>query len=934
MPADRNALPTSPHVPAASAEALWRFGPFTVRETHRSLDRGGQAVRLGPRAFDLLLQLVKRAGEYLSKDELLAAVWAGVVVEEASVRVHMSLLRKVLGEPGEGDGCKEWISNIPQRGYRFNARVDREWVDPSGSVKPRQSAPSFVKLPVRLTELVGRDLEVENVLAALSAHRLVTLVGPGGIGKTSVAIHVAEHQQSQHATQTAFVDLSPLISQAHVLSTMARSLGAAADMPDTVQAITQCLQGQDVLLVIDNCEHVIDSLAPAVNSLLTALPDLRILATSRESLRVTAEYVVRLPPLAVPDAEGIPLTQALHWPSVKLLVERARAAGAGAFNESHGPLLSKISRQIDGIPLAIELVAARLGVQSAGDLARRLDDHMRLYAIDKRAASPRHRTLAAALDWSIALLSEEELRLFRRLSVFRGRFDVESALQVNADTDPDAAFDALISLTNKSLVSFDSSDAVAPYRLLDTTRSYAASLLVQSEERTAMQRRHAAFMLDLMKTATAEIPEFTEQAWGERYAFRLDDVRFALEVRLVQQPDAKAAAALVIASMPLWFHVSQVVEYRDKVVAALALVDQQPEPDTETATWLSTTLVTVLLNTEGTHEDLNRLCDRSMEGALTMQAPVLALRALWGRCTHDMFRGEYTAALRDSKKLLTMVESTSDPAALILSHRVSAMAHHFCGNFDVSRQHSEASIAISSGLGRTHANMLGPDATVAAMAVLCRTLWVQGDTAAALRVAKDAVARAESIGNSVSLCSALYGACVVALWADDRELAHRWVPLMKEEAQRKGLLGWLRYAEWFCQALQLDNLPERSRHIREVSEQFAGYDAPRREMLVTFCADWVDDGMIARLERGEGLWSAAEVWRAVGCRSERRGMTDEAEVFYLRAIDTARQQGAMNWELRAAQSLANMWAILGYDARAEQLLDATRARPALQRIAN
>ncbi len=157
---------------------------------------------------------------------------------------------------------------------------------------------------------------------------------------------------------------------------------------------------------------------------------------------------------------------------------------------------------------------------------------------------------------------------------------------------------------------------------------------------------------------------------------------------------------------------------------------------------------------------------------------------------------------------------------------------------------------------------------------------------------------------------------------------------MMEEAQRKGLLGWLRYAEWFCQALRLDNLPERSRHIREVSERFAGYDAPRREMLVTFCADWVDDGMIARLARGEGLWSAAEVWRAAGWRSERGGMTDEAEAFYLRAIDIARQQGAMGWELRAAQSLANMWAILGHEARAEQLLDETRARAALQRIAD
>src|SRR5690606_26192356 len=348
------------------------------------------------------------------------------------------------------DGCKEWITNVRMRGYRFNGRVVRELTDSLATALTRPPAP-LAKLPVRLTELIGREADVGDVLASLDGHRLVTIVGAGGIGKTSVAIRAAEHCQQKPAMQVAFVDLSPLISPDHVLGTVARSLGVAADLPDPLQGIIQNLAGRDALLLIDNCEHVVDALALPITRLLTALPGLSILAPSREPLRVSGEYVQRLSALAVPDAENVTLAQALHWPAVELLIERAKAAGAGGFEESDGPLLARISRQLDGIPLAIELVAARLGVQSAGNLALRLDDHMRLLSIDSRAALPRHRSLAAALDWSIALLDEDESRVFRRLSVFRGRFNVESALGVAAgDMDPDLAFDALISLANKS----------------------------------------------------------------------------------------------------------------------------------------------------------------------------------------------------------------------------------------------------------------------------------------------------------------------------------------------------------------------------------------------------------------------------------------------------------------------------------------------------
>jgi predicted ATPase/DNA-binding winged helix-turn-helix (wHTH) protein len=891
-----------------ATDICWRFGSFVMWEAQRRIERKGETVRLGSRSFELLLQLIKRAGEVVSKEELLARVWAGVVVEEASVRVHMSTLRKALGEPEDGQGCKEWISNIPLRGYRFNGRVHHEGTDSGGTDRPTPSDVNFTKLPVRLTRLIGREADLERLHQALGISRLVTVVGTGGIGKTSVAIRAAECLEEQKTSRIAFVDLSPLVSGDRVPSTLARALSVTTDMGDTMQAVVRKLACLDALLLIDNCEHVVDTVAPLVSRLLSELPRLRILATSREAIRVQGEQVLRLSPLAVPHADDVGFSEAMRSPAVELLVERAGAAGAGAFGESDGAALAMITRQIDGIPLAIELVAARLGVQPLGDLALRLNDHMRLYSMDKRAVLARHTTLAATLEWSAALLTSEELKLFRRLSVFRGRFDVESALSVaQGDMDAELAFDALISLANKSLVSFDNNDAVAPYRLLITTRSYAAALLVASDERPAVLRRHTALMLELMKTARTQLQELGEQAWLGRYGFRLDDVRLAIETCLTEQPDTKFATSLITASALLWFQVSQVAEYRDWVRATLALVDQQPEPDIETATWLNTALVSVLLSTGAPSNESEAACDRALAGALAMKMRIPELHARWARCTHDMFRGAYLAALRNSEVLEAVVQSWADPPARILSHRVSAMANHFGGKFALSRQHSEAALGLSGPFGRTAVTaVVGPEDVVAAKAVLCKTLWLQGETAKALEAASDAVSRAEASGNSVSLCAALYGSCAVALWSDELELSGKWIPRMLEEARRKGLEGWYRYAEWFDQGLQLRLASDPQLHVRRVREQLAGYDAPHKEMLLTFCVDWLDDEVLDRIDRGEGLWCAAEAWRAAGWREEQRNRLPEAGDFYLRAVELARQQGALSWELRAVSSLARL----------------------------
>ncbi len=907
--------------PDMSADIRWRFGAFVVWETQRRLERFGQAIRLGSRAFELLLQLIARAGEVVSSEELLAAVWSGVVVEEASVRVQMSALRKALGEPEPSDPCEEWISNIPLRGYRFNARALREEVGAASGSDADE--PAFAKPPVPLTRLIGREADVERMLAALDTHRIVTVAGTGGIGKTRAALHAAQCLQQRRAVATAFVDLAPLVSQEHVLGTMARALGAPADAPDTLQAIEQRLAGRELLLLVDNCEHVLDALVPLLAGLLAALPRLRVLATSREALRAEGECVLRLPTLAVPDTEQLNLAQALQSPAVELLVERALAAGARAPLEADGALLARIARQIDGIPLAIELVAARLGVQPIGDLARRLNDHMRLYSAGNGSVLPRHRTLAAALDWSIALLDNAELQLFRRLSVFRGRFDVESALgMAAADMEADLAFDALISLANKSLVAFDNNEPFAPYRLLDTTRSYAAGQLADAGEAASLRRCHALFMRDLMRAATAELRELTVREWSERYAHRLDDVRSALDACLAPLGDAQIAATLAIESAPLWFHASQIEEYRDRVRATLEAVERMPGADPETATWLHVALGNALFHTLGPTADMGAACERALADALAARSCVLELQARWGLCMWHVGRGDYAPALRHAARVGEIAQASRDPVALNLSHRIAALAHHFHGDFALARENVEAAMRVgSAGLARNaRDNVFQIDAPVATNAMLARTLWIQGDAARALRTAASAVAHAGASGNALSLCFALFGACPVALWAGRFGLARKWIRMMLEETQRRGLVFWHRWAQCYSLGLEAATADDREARVRDVAARLADFDPMRREMLVSLCPEWLDEDTLERARRG-GSWSAAEAWRAAAWRSERQDRHEEAQAFCRTAIETARAQGALAWELRATLQLARLRDRLGRTAPALVLLE-------------
>ena len=434
----------------------YQFGPFRLLVDQRELSAHGIPISLGQRAFEILLVLVSRHGHLVTKDELMDEVWPGVIVEENNIQVHISALRKVLGTDGDP---KRYLVTVPGRGYRFVAPVKTESADHSApsTVAVTEQTAGGNNLPSQLTSLIGRESEVAEIKAGLSSCRLVTLTGAGGVGKTRLAIEVARTLLERYPDGVWFVELAPLADPHLIAPTIGAILGVsqgASSAPDT--ALATALRTKQLLLILDNCEHVIEQAARIAEALTRVCGQMTILATSRERLAIASEIVIQVRSLPTPQASAsLSATAACEYSAVRLFVERANALGIGLIlNDTNAPVIGSICRELDGIPLAIELAVPRLRVFSVGELAQGLERRFRLLTGGNRTALPRQQTLYALIDWSYALLNDAEKLLLTRLAVFSGSALQSSITAVVARTiiAPEQVGDLLLSLAEKSLV--------------------------------------------------------------------------------------------------------------------------------------------------------------------------------------------------------------------------------------------------------------------------------------------------------------------------------------------------------------------------------------------------------------------------------------------------------------------------------------------------
>jgi predicted ATPase/DNA-binding winged helix-turn-helix (wHTH) protein len=440
------------------------FGPFQLVPSARLLQKDGKPVALGNRALDILIVLVEHAGEVVDQRELLSRVWRGLVVSPGNLRVHMSALRKALNDFGPG---ARYIANVTGQGYCFVAPIgQRDVCAPADLAVVTPLGSGNFELPPALERMVGRDGAVRAVAADLMRARFVTIVGPGGMGKTTVAIAAAHTLMAGFAGAVCFVDLGAVADPNRVVGTVAAALGLGTQI-SSVQLIEH-IRVERMLLVFDNCEHVIDAAASLAERIFNEASGVHILATSREALRVEGESIYLLAPLDSPSpGPGLKAEVALGYPAVQLFIQRAAASGCRSkLKDKEAQIVADICCKLDGIALAIELAASQVGTHGILGTWNLLQRRAGLHWQGRRTAPPRQQTLWALLEWSYRLLTAAEQLALCRLSALNGAFTVEVAADlVTIDT-----LDALVAQSLLSVLTGD--DGLARYRVLETTRTY------------------------------------------------------------------------------------------------------------------------------------------------------------------------------------------------------------------------------------------------------------------------------------------------------------------------------------------------------------------------------------------------------------------------------------------------------------------------------
>ena len=761
------------------------FGPFSLFAAERLLKKGDEPVPLGGRALDILIALAERAGEVVTRKELISTVWPDVTVEEANLRFQMAALRKALGDGRDG---ARYISNISGRGYCFVAPVTRSTAARTVPVTAIATTERVQRLPPRPARMVGRDDTVRSLAQQIQMWRFVSIVGPGGVGKTTVAISVAHALIDGFHDAVFFIDLAALADPQLVPTAIASALGFAVQTQDPVVSLLAFIGDKKILLLLDNCEHVIGVAAALAERTVSEAPQAHIVATSREALRVEGERVHLLYSLDCPPEDaGLTAMEALRYPAAQLFMERAAASGYGAaLSDIDAPIVARSCRRLDGVALAIELAAGRVGSLGIRETADLPDNRFSLLWHGSRTAMPRHRTLNAMLDWSYSLLSEREKLVLCRLSVFVGDFTLQAADSVASETETDEAdvVDAVTSLVAKSLISTTVINESTYYRLLDTTRAYTACKLAERDEADRIARRHAIFYARFL-----EHDEIIQSLFGEHdlsgYAPHIGNVRAALGWALSDRGDAAVGIELATWSAPLFFGLSLLEECKGWCKRALAALDDTSRNTRHEMILQEARAMSSIFG--GNSDKVRAAIERGLALAETFQDPGRQLRLLAGLNLLFSRLGDIRNALAVAEQGSAIAQAAKHPAGTVWSEWWIGIAHHFLGNQTAAQLHFERGLALAVELGTSNVNFFGFDPRIFALVLLARTLWLRGFSDRALRIVQKAIDEAASRGHPVPTCTSLFYASTLLLWTGDLPRASDLIEQLIVHARRYSL---------------------------------------------------------------------------------------------------------------------------------------------------